>query len=401
MITQNTPPKKRIIRLAPCPEYDVECMESWLEDRARQGLFLDGEFFTLYFFKYDQPSEVRYRLEAAAKSISIFDDHGGNPSPEMLQISQEFGWEYVTSGRDFYIFTSRDAQAREMNTDAAVQAMTIELVRRRERTNLLALTFNIILQVVIFQKGFLSVASNLGSRLYISMILLLLWTAFNQFRKMIHLRNLRKRLGEGEGLNRRINWQEKGKQNRKAAFLYSIFICYFFTSLLWAGYLDASGAYDYDMAAYREPLPIATLQELVQSAEFAYDDFGVGNTLKVKQDWLAPQIISFHQTGTLRKDGEIVFKGGLVVDYFETKTPWLAKQLADELYRKARFNTKSYEELPAPQLDVDSVVAFKAIFPTIIMVKGDQVVKVELYQSIEQNQWTLQEWAEVFANSLK
>jgi len=401
MITENTEKKKRITRLAPCPEYDVECMESWLEDMAKQGFLLDGEFFTLYFFKYDQPAEVRYRLEAAAKSISIFDDHGGNPSPEMLQISREFGWEYVTSGRDFYIFTSKDIEAREMNTDAAVQAMTVDLVRRRERTNLLALAFNILLQVVIFQKGFLSVASNIGSRLYFSMILLLLWTASNQFLKMIHLRNLHKRLEEGEVLNRKMNWQEKGKQNRKAVFLYTIFICYFFTSLLWAWYLDASGTYDYDMAAYHEPLPIATLHELVPSAEFAYDDFGVGNTLKVKKDWLAPQIISFHQTGTLRKDGDIVFKGGLVVDYYETKTPWLAKQLADELYRKARFNTKSYEELPSPQVDVDSVLAFKAIFPTIILVKGNQVVKVELYQSIEKNQWTLQEWAEVFANSLK
>lgn len=401
MTNKMNPQGKRIIRFAPCSEYDVECMESWLEEMARQGSFLKGNFYGLYFFEQNQPAEVRYRLQAAAKRISIFDDHGGNPDPEMMQLSQEFGWEYVTSGRDFYVFCSKDGQARELNTDAAVQAMTIDLVRRREKSNLLALAFNIILQVVIFQKGFLSLASNIGSRLYISMVLLLLWGAMNQLRKLMHLRNLRKRLEEGEVLNRKINWREKGKSSRKAGYLYSIFVCYFFTSFLWAWYLDASGAYDYDMAAYHEPLPIATLQDLVPSAEFSYDDFGAGNTIEVKQDWLAPQIISFFQTGTLRKDGELLFKGGLVVDYFETKTPWLAKKLADELHHTARREARSYEDLPAPRLDVDSVVAFRGLFPTIIMVKGNQVAKVELYQSIEQNQWTMQEWAEVFANRLK
>jgi hypothetical protein len=73
----------------------------------------------------------------------------------------------------------------------------------------------------------------------------------------------------------------------------------------------------------------------------------------------------------LRKDGELLFKGGLVVDYYETKTPWLAKKLADELHHTARREARSYEDLPAPQLDVDSVVAFRGLFPSIIMVKGN------------------------------
>lgn len=401
MSIKMNPQGVRRIRFAPCPEYDVECMESWLEDMARQGLILDGEFFRVYFFRQSPPVEVRYRLEAAAKSISIFDDYGGNPSPELLQISREFGWEYVTSGRDFYIFTSTDAQTREMNTDVTVHAMTLDVVRKRERSNVLALALNIFLQIVFVQKGFLSLASNMGSQVYFSMLFLLLWTAFNQLQKIKHVRELRSRLHEGETLSRKLNWQQKGKRNKLKTILYVAFVGYFFASWLWTWYLEASGAFRYNMIAYHEPLPIATLQDLSPSAEFVFDDFGVGNTITVKQDWLAPQIISFHQTGSLRKDGDIVFKGGLVVDYFYTKSPWLAKQMADELLRKARLEAKSFEELPAPVLNVDSVSAFRAIFPTIILLKGSQVVKVVLYQSMEQNQWTMQEWAEVFANSLK
>ncbi len=400
MTNKMNPQGKRIIRFAPCPEYDVECMESWLEDMARQGSFLKGNFYGLYFFEQNQPAEVRYRLQAAAKSISIFDDHGGDPDPEMRQLSQEFGWEYVTSGRDFYVFCSKDRQIRELNTDAAVQAMTIDLVRRRQNTSAVTLLFILILNIIL-QRNFFMKSIGLGSSNYFPLIFLLLWTSLDQVVKTLHLRKLRLSLLRGEDFTHNQDWQKRAKRFHLKNFVFLSIAVIVVFGFGHAWYQDSSGAYKNDMTTYTEPLPIATLQDLLPSAEFSYDDFGVGNTIEVKQDWLAPQIISFFQTGTLRKDGELLFKGGLVVDYYETKTPWLAKKLADELHHTARREARSYEDLPAPQLDVDSVVAFRGLFPTIIMVKGNQVVKVELYQSIEKNQWTMQEWAEVFANSLK
>jgi hypothetical protein len=36
-----------------------------------------------------------------------FDDHGGDPDPEMRQLSQEFGWEYVTSAEIFMSFVAK------------------------------------------------------------------------------------------------------------------------------------------------------------------------------------------------------------------------------------------------------------------------------------------------------
>ena len=37
--------RKRAYRLAPCPAYDIEGTESWLEDMAEKGLVLSGDGF--------------------------------------------------------------------------------------------------------------------------------------------------------------------------------------------------------------------------------------------------------------------------------------------------------------------------------------------------------------------
>ena len=57
---------KRVYRLVPCPWYDVEGIESWLESMAREGYFLRKEAFFSGFTSFEQgePKTVRYRLEA-------------------------------------------------------------------------------------------------------------------------------------------------------------------------------------------------------------------------------------------------------------------------------------------------------------------------------------------------
>lgn len=49
---ENEATRRRVCRLAPCPSYDVEGMESWLSELAQEGLLLepDGFFAGLAFF---------------------------------------------------------------------------------------------------------------------------------------------------------------------------------------------------------------------------------------------------------------------------------------------------------------------------------------------------------------
>lgn len=59
--------KTKRYRLPPCPAYDIEGMESWLADQARDGWFLsrDGFLFGVAAFETREPATVRYRLAAA------------------------------------------------------------------------------------------------------------------------------------------------------------------------------------------------------------------------------------------------------------------------------------------------------------------------------------------------
>ena len=58
-----------IYRLSPCPFYDVERTESWLQDMAQNGLFLekDGIGCGLACFQRGEPKEVHYRLVSRVK----------------------------------------------------------------------------------------------------------------------------------------------------------------------------------------------------------------------------------------------------------------------------------------------------------------------------------------------
>ena len=60
----NKEEKKTYYRLVPCPSYDVEGIESWLEDLAEEGLFLtnDGFFCGFGFFHKEEPKKVKYRF---------------------------------------------------------------------------------------------------------------------------------------------------------------------------------------------------------------------------------------------------------------------------------------------------------------------------------------------------
>lgn len=84
---------KRVYRLVPCPWYDVEGIESWLESMAKEGLFLRKEAFFGGFTSFEQgePKPVRYRLEAAQRSTSFLSESGGEPDAEAVEISGELG----------------------------------------------------------------------------------------------------------------------------------------------------------------------------------------------------------------------------------------------------------------------------------------------------------------------
>ena len=59
-----TPERKirKAYLLPPCPNYDVEALESWLTELASEGLFLRDIKVGFFVFEKTAPQAVRYRL---------------------------------------------------------------------------------------------------------------------------------------------------------------------------------------------------------------------------------------------------------------------------------------------------------------------------------------------------
>ena len=66
--------KDRLYRLPPCPPYDVEATESWLEDMAAQGWMLEKNNIFLGVAAFEKaeppPSATGWRLPPAASGTS-------------------------------------------------------------------------------------------------------------------------------------------------------------------------------------------------------------------------------------------------------------------------------------------------------------------------------------------
>ena len=82
---------KHYYRFPPCPSYDVTGMENWLTALAAEGLLLtqDGFFAGVGTFEYREPKQVKYRLEAAQKSTSMWADNNGDPEPEQIELGEK------------------------------------------------------------------------------------------------------------------------------------------------------------------------------------------------------------------------------------------------------------------------------------------------------------------------
>ena len=156
-------------RLPPCPNYDLPCIQAWLEHMARQGLHLDGAsgfFAGLATFTEGQPAQVKYRLEAVTKTGGLFDDHS-EPTDEAIQLAEEMGWEYVCRWQNFDIYRSDDPFAPELNTDPQLQAQSLKAVEKRMRGEVHTALFWWILYPLLRSFGPVLTATHLGAFLTI------------------------------------------------------------------------------------------------------------------------------------------------------------------------------------------------------------------------------------------
>lgn len=393
--------RKRAYRLAPCPAYDIEGTESWLEDMAEKGLVLsgDGFFAGVACFWKTEPRQLRYRLEAAPEGTGLWSGNGGLPAEEAVEINEAYGWKYVANRGQFHIYCTDDPSAREMHTDPDVQALALNIANKRARANMItALIYFMIFPLIHLRGGVLLTAVHMGSGLMLGGLLLVLIALGRTVARVLHLRRLRKRLSAGEAPHRK-NWRRRALYHRLSR---PIFIG---LTIIWLGFFfqgwsnENLGGNIMPLEEFTGQIPFATLADMVPAGEYRFNNYLDTNTIKTDSDWLAPVMITLHENATITLDNGKQFEGGLIVDYYETVSPFIAGRLAREHVLRSKWNKRNSRlDITAPGLDY--AFAYKEIFPTIVLQQGSKVARITFYQ-LGDYSLSLDELAEAFAASLK
>lgn len=92
--------------------YQIDAIESWLDDQASKGLFLqERRFGSIMCFQQDTPKPVRYRIDVKRNL-------GYAGEKERIAAYAEMGWEYVCDlTPQLDVYCCADPDAPELNTD--------------------------------------------------------------------------------------------------------------------------------------------------------------------------------------------------------------------------------------------------------------------------------------------
>ena len=390
--------RNRIRRLAPCPCYDVEKIESWLTDMARNGWILekDAEICGWLAFTKEAPRSVEYRLETKEPGKGF----GDVPDQDFRELCGEYGWEYVDSYGNFFIYRSTRSDFREMNTDLNVQAAAIKAGRRNSAVTVFLSVFllNYFFRSLLRRPCFWLIHMGLGHLLLC--LLVLIWVCTDSFLHWRHLRKLQKQLQENIPLDHRKPWR-KGAAFHIFSKFTSVLLIFLFFGVLFG---SCARAFEMEAAApatahYPGDPPFVTAADILPEGEFTSRSFlGDYNTYSKTHTFFAQSIVEWNEYGQIRLPDGTVYDGVLRIRYYEIRYPWLAQGLMRDLYKEAE-DQHHFTVLPAPDLGVDEAICYNAIYPSILMRQGNTVVEATVGLEY-QDRYLLNEWAQRMAERL-
>ncbi len=381
----NKPSKTRWM-VVPCPDYDVEGLESWLEEQAGRGLFLseDGFFLGFACFTVDAPRRARYRLEAAPKERA-FSDFPDNKDAA-ISLMQEMGWQFVTEWREFLIYCTFDSSLPELNTDPAVQAISLKRVQSALSNRLFSVVYWLAihpaLNYFLRLPAFLLAILTLGTFRSVLLAALTLFLSLGALTDYLRLRKLRKKLRLGEPLQHGDGWKKRTRRYlaRRAAEIPAMLLWV----VLFVQVLGLKTDVHVPLESFGETIPFARAEALLaQSPDVHVTDLAA--TVHKQNDLLAPEIFSLHEYGSLAEGGSFRYQA----DYYALRTDALAARLAEEIYRcdlwgvKRNYpkNNHTVTNLDAPDIGADQLYCFRLPFGEyrIILQSGRRVLSVSLF----------------------
>ena len=401
---------KRVYKLTPYPWYKPEETERWLEEKARNGLFLSKGTVIRFFaaFERQEPKAVRYRLAAPAGHS----DGSGTPSGEEVGIAQEMGWTYTARDGEFAVYRCDDTEAPELNTDPEVEAMSLKRIRRRGMIGLFSSIFWLVLLAGLITVGrvWLLLLMDESGWMVLSASLMGLIDLVVSAGKTFRLWKLYRRLKNGRPAKERSLRTPRRTLPVTAAQLGNILalitavgmmvncIGYFFTSK------DSGGI---PISEYTDPFPFPTMAEMGKEGSFVQEDFQSYNEVQEQEVPLIGKTIRLSENGRFEaKDGRKI-QGFWFIDYAQCKNAWLAREFAAECsaeaQRQARKSQSGSIDLPsAESLGLDSISGYPTELldsTTLILLRGDRAVQIRFYQ-LSEDTLSVDEWAKMFANAL-
>lgn len=365
--------KEIVYRLVPCPCYEVEACESWLTDMAAQGLFVEKLGPTLARFRRGLPQTVRYRLTAARLKGSWLDVVPSEPLSTEKALYAEYGWEFICSQQEFFLYACRDPQAPELHTDPAVQALSLKMARKSAWWALIGGIAVLAVQYFLNGRGRLARLLAEMPLLSLCMYLYLFGVLFLAARDLYHILRLSRRLGRGYAPDHRKNWHPTAWTYRIS---HGITLCSFSLVLLLAFGNFAQASSNQPITNYQGPLPFATLQDLTDGTLVQDED--EYNTLEKRHSLLAPTILEYRESGVILLGEEIPWDTSLTVQYYDTRSSWLAQLLVNDLHQERSILAEELQPLP-DLAGMDATYAYsgkEGVFRQLILVQGSRVLSV-------------------------
>ena len=397
---------KRVYTLMPYPWYKPEETERWLEEKARNGLFLSKGTVIRFFaaFERQEPKAVRYRLAAPAGHS----DGSGTPSGEEVGIAQEMGWTYTARDGEFAVYRCDDTEAPELNTDPEVEAMSLKRIRRRGMIGLFSSIFWLVLLAGLITVGrvWLLLLMDESGWMVLSASLMGLIDLVVSAGKTFRLWKLYRRLKNGRPAKERslrtlpVTAAQLGNILALITAVGMMVNCigYFFTSK------DSGGI---PISEYTDPFPFPTMAEMGKEGSFVQEDFPSYNEVQEQEVPLIGKTIRLSENGRFEtKDGRKI-QGFWFIDYAQCKNAWLAREFAAECsaeaQRQARKSQSGSIDLPsAESLGLDSIKGYPTELldgTTLILLRGDRAIQIRFYQ-LSEDTLSVDEWAKMFANAL-
>lgn len=385
--------KKRIIRLLPCPSYDIEGLQTYFEAMANEGLHVkkDGIFAGFASFEQGEAHSVRYRMDMEERRGGILSDNGTRPDADKIALCSELGWEYVDSWNGTHIYRCEDSAVQELNTDAEVRSIALKKIVKDRLVNVVILCFWLLAYPVLRLSGLiLPTMFAIGSDFVLLCAALVLSDIAFEIRKLIMLHKIKCRLNNGESIANTVRRSGAAYIVPRAAFALGAILAACMFLIRWSD--DASGKNDIPLSQYTEELPFATIADIVEG-EYHNENLLGSDKVRRYSDLLADDIITYRETASVKLSDGTEFSGGLMVDYYSTVNDGLAKSTAKELACAASLK-KNYEVIPLDDMGADYQIAYydNAHMPTVIFQKGNTVVKALLYQT-GSHTVSIEEWA--------